>query len=138
MIRKIFIFTFFTLLLLFSCNDKIIFVICSQCVADEPKTADIKLNLEPETGSFINVNVYRGLIEDSVLVDSFTTDSAEYTYIGEVNTKYTFTAEYLTRSGNTIIAVNTAWPRVKYEKQQCQNPCYYTYDKTVNLRIKYQ
>ncbi len=124
--------------MLFSCNDKILFVNCSQCVADEPKTADINLNLEPETGNFVNVNVYRGPLEDSILVDSFTTGSVDYTYTGEINTKYTFTAQYLTTSGKIIVAVNTAWPRVKYEKQQCQNPCYYIYDKDVNLRIKYQ
>jgi hypothetical protein len=125
------------LLMLFSCDEKAVFVNCSECVADEPVSASIKLKLEPETGNWIIVNVYRGVVEDSVLVDSFTTDSPDYTYNGDVNTKYTFTAQYLSASGKTYVAVDTAWPRVKYEKRQCQDPCYFIYDNNVNLRIKY-
>jgi hypothetical protein len=125
------------LLVLFSCDEKPVFVNCNECVADEPLTAGIKIKLEAETGNWVLINVYRGAIEDSVLVDTITTDSVDYTYTGEVNTKYTFTAEYHIVSGKIIVAVDTAWPRVKYEKQQCQDPCYFIYDNNVNLRIKY-
>jgi hypothetical protein len=138
MTKKIILYSVFAvLLILFSCDEKVLFVNCGECVADEPTTADIKLKLEPETGNWVFVNVYRGVVEDSVLVDSFTTDSVDYTYHGDVNTKYTFTAQYLSSSGKTYVAVDTAWPRVKYEKQQCQDPCYFIYDNNVNLRIKY-
>jgi len=140
MTKRILIATVFAVIvLLFSCNDRILFVNCSECVTDEPLKADIKLKIEPETGNWVDIKVYRGVIEDSIIVDSFTTDSPDYTYSGELNTRYTFTAEYLfSVSGKRIIAVNSAWPRVRYEKKQCQNPCYYIYDNVVNLRIKYQ
>jgi hypothetical protein len=136
--KKIYIYPLFASMLLFmACDEKIVFVNCSECKAEEPVTAGILLKLEPENTNYTNVKVYRGTIEDSILVDSFTTESTDYTYKAEVNTRYTFTAEYLSFTGRTTIAVNSAFPRVKYEKTQCQNPCYYVYDNSVNLRIKY-
>ena len=124
-------------LILLSCNEKIIFVTCSECVADEPTTASIELKLEPEASNWVTVRVYRGNIEDSVLVDTFTSSAAEETYTGDVNTRYTFSAEYFSQTGRRTIAFDTAYPRVKFEDKQCDNPCYFVYDNKVNLRIKY-
>lgn len=128
---------FAILLLLLSCDDKIIIVNCSDCTADEPEKADIVLKLEPETGSFVLVRVYRGPLEDNIMIDSFTTESTQYTYTADLNTKYTFTAEYLLVTGTTIVVVNSAYPRVKYEKDQCEHNCFFVYGNKVNLRIKY-
>jgi hypothetical protein len=128
---------FAVVLLMLSCEEKIMIVNCSDCTTDEPTTASLHLKLEPQTINNTLVKVYRGVLEDSILIDSFTTDSEEYSYTANLNTKYTFTAEYFSQSGKTIIAVNSAYPKVRYEKQQCDNPCFYVYDNKVNLRIKY-
>jgi len=53
-----------------------------------------------------------------------------------LNKKYTVTATYQI-DGDTYIAVDSAFPRVKYTKEQCEDPCYFVYDRIVDLRIKY-
>lgn len=125
------------LIAMLSCEKRFMIVDCSDCTTDQPTTTNIHLKLEPEVNNYALVKVYRGALDDSILIDSFTTDSEEYSYAAEINTRYTFTAEYFSQTGEIIIAVNTAYPRVRYEKQQCENPCYYVYDNKVNLRVKY-
>jgi hypothetical protein len=127
---------FITVAAILSC-DKIIIVNCDNCVENEPANAELHLKLEPESYNDVTVSVYRGPIDDNILIDSFVTSSTDYTYTVDLNTKYTFAAEYILISGKTVVVINTAWPRVKYEKEQCENNCYYTYDTTVNLKIKY-
>ncbi len=114
-----------------------VFINCDNCFPDEPATAQLHLSLEPEQYNDVIIKVYRGPLEDSVRVDSIRTQSTDYTYKADVSVRYTFTAEYLTPSGVKYIAVNSAYPRVVYDKNQCQDPCYYVYDTSVNLRLKY-
>ena len=127
------------LLLLLSCDGKFVIVNCDDCTTDEPKTINLALSFEPETGNAVQVDVYKGVIEDNILLDSFTTTSISYTYNVDINVRYTFTAKYenISFSGKTIVVVATVYPRVRYEKSQCENNCYYVYDKKVNLRVKY-
>jgi len=56
-------------------------------------------------------------------------------YFVSINKKYTITATYF--FGAKYTAVNSVTPRVRYSKDQCDDPCYYVYDKTVNLKLKY-
>jgi hypothetical protein len=130
---------FTVMLLMLSCDGKFVLVNCDECTAEEPKTVDLALRLETESGSTAQVDVYKGIIEDNILLDSFITNSTDYTYTVDVNTKYTFTARYehFAFSEKTIVVVNAVYPRVRYEKNQCENNCYYVYDKKVNLRVKY-
>jgi hypothetical protein len=53
-----------------------------------------------------------------------------------LNKKYTFSVSYITPEG-TFTAIDSATPRVSYNKDQCNDPCYYVYDKVIDLRLKY-
>jgi hypothetical protein len=53
-----------------------------------------------------------------------------------INKKYTATATYY-KSDIKYVAVDSATPRVKYDKNQCDDPCYFVYDRVVDLRLKY-
>ncbi|HVN58039.1 MAG TPA: hypothetical protein VMT63_07065 [Bacteroidales bacterium] len=124
--------------LLFSCDGKFMIVNCNDCTESEPSTANILLKLNPTGGSSAIINVFKGPVEDDILLETISTNATEYSYSGTLNTRYSFTAEYYFQdTQSTVVVVNSAYPRVKYEKQQCENNCYYVYDNTVNLKVKY-
>lgn len=100
-----------------------------------PLEAILKISLTNTVASVL-VTVYEGELEDSVFYKSSVTDGADYNFVVILNKKYTVTAEYQI-NGNTYIAVDTATPRVKYTEDQCEDPCYFVYDRKINLRLKY-
>jgi hypothetical protein len=143
---KIFV-IFFAFTLLFSCESDeavlkdISFVNCNECTADEPSRAEIRIKLaDPykfgSANGVVFIDVYEGNLEDEVLFRSIQTSSGETTTNLTINKKYTVTATYYIND-KTYIAVNSITPRVKYTESSCQEPCYYTVPKSVNLKLKY-
>lgn len=126
------------LLLLFACSDKFMIVPCTDCLTDEPTSTVIRIQIESDTYYEAKLKIYRGPIEDNILLDSVQTSELEYSYHADINSIYTFTAEYIDKKGRKIIAVDSAYPRVRFETRQCENDCYYVYDNKVNLRVKYE
>jgi hypothetical protein len=121
---------------LFSCEDPgKYFVNCNDCTADEPSEAYLKVKLEIKYGQSI-VNVFMGNLEDSVLFDTFTANTAETNVKVPVNETFTLTTKYYYYNKYYYV-VNSVTPRVVYEKNECNDPCYYVYDKVVDLRLKY-
>jgi hypothetical protein len=121
----------------FSCEDQGIIVKCPDCFTDEPASANLDVKLEP--GFFTTttlVKVYEGDIEDSVLYATYNVSGTTTTISVTLNKKYTVTASYYI-ADNYYIAVDSATPRVRYEKDQCDDPCYFVYDKGIDLRLKY-
>jgi hypothetical protein len=129
------IFTFLIMVFLFSCEKTGLFVDCSECQSQEPIAVNLTILLSTQYG-LTYVDVYQGYLEDSVLFSSVTSNSAEINMIVPINKKYTLTAKYLS-TGSVYVAVNSVTPRVKYAKNQCNDPCYYIYDDKVDLRLKY-
>ena len=128
------VFTGFTLIL--SC-EKGYFINCSDCITTEPKTTDLTLRVDA-TYSTIVINIYEGNLEDSILYNSlqFPADNNQVSVNVAINKQYTIVAKY--DYGNKhYYAVDSAHPQVKYDKETCDNPCYYVYDRIVNLRLKY-
>ncbi len=120
----------------FSC-EKPLFVKCSDCVGEEPLTADLVLSLDTKDPSvWTIINIYEGNIEDSVLYKSFEASGSETTTTVALNKHYTVTATYFI-SGRFYVAVDAAIPKTEYNKDQCDNPCYFVYDNKVNLKLKY-
>jgi hypothetical protein len=130
---------FLILLIVLSCDEHGLIINCSDCSSDEPKTATIEIKLDRfKTSSYsATVKIYKGNIEDSILIVTFQATEISLKYSVTINEKYTFTATYTTSYGENYIAVDSAYPRVRYETDQCDEPCYFVYDKAVNLRIKY-
>jgi hypothetical protein len=126
----------FFLVIFFSCEDQGFIVQCSDCTVEEPVTAELYAELDPDYFYGCLVQIWEGNLEDSILVNSYPTYSRVFTQEVVLNKKYTVTATYYI-SGDTYIAVDSATPRVKYSETQCNDPCYYLYDKNLELRLKY-
>jgi hypothetical protein len=131
------IFLVFAFILCFSCEDQGLIVKCPDCTADEPIKTDLEVKMDlANFGLETQINVYEGNIEDSVLYSSFKTSGTQTTIPVTLNKKYTVTATYHI-ADDFYIAIDSATPRVRYDKTQCDNPCYFVYDKDINLRLKY-
>ena len=121
----------------FSCEEQPFFVKCDECVLDEPLNADLKMKLSGSNyGVPTIINVYLGNLEDNILYRTIQTSGTETSIKVTLTQLYTVTASY-NRDGINYIAVDAAAPRVTYNKDQCNDPCYYIYDKEVDLRLKY-
>jgi hypothetical protein len=125
------------IILLLSCEDQGLMVKCPDCLTDEPKKTDLEVKLDSETfGTPVLIKVYEGNLEDSVLYSSVSLSASSTTISVTINKKYTVTATYHLND-NYYTAVDSATPRVRYEKDLCDNPCYFVYDRTIDLRLKY-
>jgi len=124
------------IVILFSCEDQGLIVKCPDCTATEPVNVllDVKLSANNNSNTTL-INVYEGNLEDSVLYKTYTASGLTITIPVTINKKYTFTATYWVPN-NYIRVVDSATPRVRYDKDQCDNPCYFVYDKVVDLRLK--
>jgi hypothetical protein len=130
------IITFFLLSIALSCDDQSFFVQCSDCVPDEPVTAELNAELDPDNFYGALIEIWEGNVEDSILYGSYTSVSRTFTQSVTINKKYTITATYYV-SDDIFIAVDSATPRVKYDKSSCDDACYYIYDTKFNLKLKY-
>lgn len=132
------IFLFITFIFCFSCEDQGFIVKCPDCTQVEPTDTNLSVKLEP--GFFQNqvlLNIYEGNFEDSIIYKAFILSNEVVNARVTLNKTYTLTATYTSSNGTVYIAVDSATPRVKYEKDQCDDPCFFVYDKTVDLRLKY-
>jgi hypothetical protein len=122
-----------------SCDEQGWFVKCQDCYPDEPKEATLLINFDEYRYMKVPplVKIYKGNIEDSLLITSFAQWSGTSTYNVDLNVKYTLTAKYINDSGKTYITMDAVTPKVKYEKSLCEKPCYFVYDRIVNLKLKY-
>jgi hypothetical protein len=129
-------FAFILLTLLFSCDElRTLSVNCDECFPDAPTMVYINIKLESGFDE-AEVKVYEGNLEDNVLYDSFRTTGESSTVKVPVNKKYTLTATYY-HDGNHYVAVDAVTPHIQYDKDSCEQPCYFEYNNTVNLRLKY-
>jgi hypothetical protein len=133
-IRVIFLLIFAVFL---SCEKQGFIVNCSDCTTNEPTKTDLEVKLDDwHSINSVRIDVYEGNLEDKVLYSSFSANSKKTTVSVTINKKYTVTATY-NNSNDTFIAVDSATPGIKYEKNQCDNPCYFVYDRKIDLRIKH-
>lgn len=127
------IFLLVMLIFLFSCEDKIVIVKCDDCMTDEPVKTDLRIKLESRNTL---ITVYEGNIEDSIVYARKNYYGSNTTMQVTLNKKYTVTAIYETQ-GAQYIAIDAATPEVRYEKNKCDDPCYFIYDRDIDLRLKY-
>ena len=78
----------------------------------------------------------KATLRDSVIYRTYDIAGSQTTILVTLNKKYTVTAIYYLPD-NYYTAVDSATPRVKFEKSQCDDPCYYVYDTSIDLRLKY-
>lgn len=129
--------TAFLLILVFcfSCEERPwYFMDCNDCLTSEPENATLDIKLK-ETGSPVLINLYEGFLEDDILYDSASTTRPDYEFTVSLNKTYTVTATYMI-DGKTYIAVDSATPRVRYDEDKCDDPCYFIYNTTIDLKLK--
>lgn len=134
--RKIYL--LILLVVCFSCEDQGLIVKCPDCLEEEPFKTTLELKLNTDKYRYVSalITVYEGNIEDNIVFDTFVSKYLNETVTVFLNKKYTVTATYFI-SSETYVAVDSATPKVRYEKSQCDNPCYFVYDKVLDLRLKY-
>lgn len=121
--------------LIFSCEKPGVIVRCDECLTYEPIEADLVIKLSPDDFERVEVVIYEGNLEDEVIYSSFITPYKEEYVTVLLNKRYTVTARYL-RNGKTIIAVDSAVPRVKYDKYSCDDPCWFIYDNRIKVALR--
>jgi hypothetical protein len=132
------IFLLIAFMVCFSCEEQGFIVKCPECLAEEPLDTDLTVKLESGfSRNLVHVDIYEGNLEDSILYDSYILTGDIIKATVTLNKDYTVTATYTANDGTTYVAVDAITPRVKYEKDQCDDPCFFVYDKTVDLRLKY-
>jgi hypothetical protein len=135
--KKILKIIFFLILVFsFSCEDQGLIVKCPDCLPDEPVKTNLEFKLDFSNLGGILIKIYEGNLNDSILLYTERIYALPFKYDVTINKKYTVTATYFINN-NEYIAVDSATPRVRYEKNQCDNPCYFVYDKVIDLRLKY-
>lgn len=122
--------------LLFSCEDQGLFVICEDCVSNEPVKTEMTAKVDPSLSQNTVIRLYEGTLEDSILIGTYNIYSETFTQEVSINKLYTLTATY-NISGKKYIAVDSALPRVRYDTKQCEEPCYFVYDRVCDLRLKF-
>jgi len=128
---------FISLAVMVSCEDQGFTVKCPDCLADEPTDVVLDIKIDPSPiGNETKITVYEGNLEDNIVYWTVTLNADGTSVRASLNKKYTVTATY-NKSGNYYTAVDSATPRVRYEKNQCDNPCYFVYDNSVDLRLKH-
>lgn len=126
---------FLLIVVSFSCEEQGWIVKCSECISTEPEAVSVTMRLT-YTDLPAEIKIYEGELEDSILYASAIISGDSYSYSVIINKKYTITATYQI-DNNTYTAVDSAVPRVRYSTNDCEDPCYFAYDKEVDLRLKY-
>jgi hypothetical protein len=124
------------MIITFSCEKTGLIVNCSDCLPDEPTTANLTADLDGKYYSTALIQIWEGNLEDSLLVGNFTVSGTTFEHEVVLNKKYTVTATYNVNE-KRVTAVDSATPRVRYEKSQCDNACYFIYDRKCNLKLNY-
>lgn len=126
---------FVVILLIFSCEDSAFMVNCSECLSEEPTDAELYIDLDPDHFYNALVEIWEGSPADSIRYGSYISYSRVLKEFVRLNTTYTLTARYIV-DGETYVAVDESTPRVRYDKSQCDEACYYIYDRKCNLKLK--
>jgi hypothetical protein len=129
---------FVALIFCFSCEEQGLTVKCPDCTENEPTKTELELKLNLSDYGFLStlITVYEGNLEDNVIYDTFQTNDENSSVTVSLNKKYTVTATYFIPD-NSYVAVDSSTPKVRFEKSQCDDPCYFVYDRILDLRLKY-
>jgi hypothetical protein len=123
---------------LFSCEKFNDFPGCSKCKAEEPTRAQLRFNFESSWGVPMYLKVYEGDLSDSILIATHIYSTYlpfEYKINVALNKKYSATGTYEINKQKYIV-VGATKIGVVYEKERCDDPCYYVYNDIIDLRLK--
>lgn len=109
---------------------------CEWCFEEQPEFVDLELifNVE-ESDKRVIYTVYSGYAFSSEIyfIDTTFENSIWITVLP--NQKYTVAAEYK-MGEQKIYVVNDGYVKTEYFKYACDNPCYYVYEASCDLKLK--
>lgn len=132
---KIYIF-FLIIVLIFSCEDSKYNTNCDDCLSEEPEQTTITTEMDDSGNYGTLIMLYEGRIEDNVVLDSIRLYYTRYEKRVSLNRMYTITATY-NINNKLYTVVNSTTPRVNYTETMCEEPCYFVYDRMMDLKLKY-
>jgi len=137
-IRKIYIVAFILSLMVgTSCVEKLFPIVdCNECLDYEPTFATVTMKVS-QLGSYpVTINIYEGGDTSGELIYTLNTTFEKPVFEVSLNRTYTFEAIYID-GDKTFRAINAINPLVKYTDSECDTECWYIYNNTVDLRLKY-
>lgn len=123
----------------FSCEKQFFVIVdCEECTASEPQLASILVRVGSDSPSgTVTVRIHEGTNTDAPVIITYQAQTGdERTITAALNRTYTAVAEYR-YAGKTYRVVNSVRPSVKFAKSDCEEECYYVYNTTLNLILKY-
>ncbi len=119
-----------------SCEDLYI-VNCDECEETEPLSCILKVELDqiPGSGNYYNVTIYRGKIDDGIVLYNTNTITSVY-YQVSLNSDYSATASIII-DGREYTAVGATRPEIDVITDVCEETCYYVVNNSINLSLKY-
>jgi hypothetical protein len=123
-------------IILFSCEENGLIIDCQDCTSNEPMDALVKVEVDQNSSAGVVIKLWEGKLEDNLLIDSVKIFNSSYETRVSINKTYTITATYLIKN-KIDTAIDSATPRVRYTTDYCEEACYYVYDLSYDLRLKY-
>lgn len=119
-----------------SCEDVNLYN-CEDCLTTEPSTCflDIKLSESYNQSYESHIIVYQGKVEDNIIIDDRYTDN-DFVLEVSLNKEYSVKSS-TTRGGVLYVTINSVTPKITYQEDYCETPCYFVNDNKLDMRIKY-
>lgn len=110
---------------------------CFDCYAEKPDLMPIELVFNPiNQDDVINFTVYSGNAFTSAIYLTGDTHFQTIRIDVKPDQKYTIVAVY-NRNGTKYNVINDCYPKMKYFKNVCDEPCYYPNSIKCDLNLKY-
>jgi hypothetical protein len=108
----------------------------SNCMSEEPTLGelDMKLTINSEN-LLVPLYIYRGNLEDNIILDTIFSDSENIKYEVGLNFLYTVVAEYI-KNNDTILVVDGTNVE-KISGYYCDSLCWNIKGGKLNLKLKY-
>lgn len=126
------------LAILFSCEDSYVSD-CSDCFPEGVPLTQMKILIRNQEYIPFNpiLTLYEGPVENGIIIRQFVSEvSVSFIQVDAILYKdYSATLEFFL-DGQRYITTAGACPKVGYDKNSCEEPCYFLYDNVLDLRLK--
>jgi hypothetical protein len=121
-----------------SCNEKLYTgdVNCDECYTDKPESADLVIDVTLNNQYYqVPIVVYKGDVEENVVVAVDTADYTPFYVLVPVDEKYAVKAEY--KKGESVLyVIDGTKIKLRSVTDACDEPCYIIEGETMDARIK--
>lgn len=128
------------LTLIVSCEDSFVSD-CSECYPEGVPRAQLKILYRNPDYVPVNpkVTLYEGAVEEGIMIRQYIIEEAvSFIEVDAILYKdYSATLEF-NLDGQKYITTAGACPKAGFDKNSCEEPCYFVYDNVLDLRLRYQ